>query len=102
MNKFNKSLSNTQTFLEIISDKNRLVILKYLTGGEKCVCEIWKGVRLSQNLTSHHLKVLKDFKLISSRKDGLKVIYKINQEKIQSHINLLNKYLINNGDKNEK
>ena len=91
MNKSDRSLSNIQNFLEVICDKNRLVILRYLSDDEKCVCEIWKGVGLTQNLTSHHLKVLKNIKLISSRKEGLKVIYKLNKKIIKEYVQRLAK-----------
>lgn len=88
-----KSLSKIKNFLEIISDENRLLILKYLTGGEKCVCEIWESIGLPQNLASYHLKMLKDYKLISSRKQGLKVIYKLDKDVLEKNLKLLNKFL---------
>ena len=80
-------------FLKIISEKNRLKIMCFLKGGEKCVCEIWQCLKLSQNLVSHHLKVLKKFDLISSRKEGVKIFYKLNKKVIQRYFKLLNKFL---------
>lgn len=88
-----KSLSKIKNFLEIISDENRLMILKCLTGGEKCVCEIWESIGLPQNLTSYHLKTLKDFGLISSKKEGLKVIYRLNAKNLSDNLNSLVKLL---------
>jgi len=95
-------LSQTVEFLKIICEENRLKILCLLRKDKKCVCEIWQYLDLPQSLVSHHLKVLKDLNLISSRKEGLKVIYMINQKKVQYYINLLNKYLINEEVNNEK
>jgi len=83
---------NTQ-LLKAIADENRLQILQMLQSGEKCVCEIWKHLGLSQNLISHHLKVLKDLNLISSRKEGLWVFYKINKIELSKLNSLLNKFL---------
>ena len=80
-------------FLKIISEKNRLKILCLLKKNEKCVCEIWKCLKLPQNLVSHHLKILKDFGLISSKKKGVKIFYKINKKILQKYLRLLNKYL---------
>ena len=74
----------TAEFLKVISEKNRLKILCLLKEGEKCVCEIWQCLKLAQNLTSHHLKVLKDFGLLSSRQEGLKVIYSINKRVVKN------------------
>ena len=80
-------------FLKIISEKNRLKILCFLEKDEKCVCEIWQYLKLPQNLVSHHLKTLKDFDLILSRKEGVKIFYKINKKVVKKYLKLLNKYL---------
>ena len=79
-------------FLKIISEKNRLRILCILQKKERCVCKIWKYLNLPQNLTSYHLKVLKDFGLINSRKEGTKIIYFLNQKNIKK-FNFLKKFL---------
>ena len=71
--KAEKELEHTAGFLKLIAEKNRIKIICLLAQGELCVCEIWSALNLSQNLTSHHLKELKDYGLISSRKDGLNV-----------------------------
>jgi len=39
------------------------------------------------------LKVLKDFGLVSSRQEGLKVIYSINKKVVKNYAKLLNNYL---------
>ena len=80
-------------FLKIITEKNRLKILCILQDGERCVCDIWQCLKLPQNLVSHHLKVLKDFGLISSEKRGLKVFYKLNQKVVKKYLKLLKKFL---------
>jgi ArsR family transcriptional regulator len=88
-----KEIIKNAQLLRAIADENRLQILQMLQLGEKCVCEIWKHLGLSQNLISHHLKVLKDFNLISSRKEGLWVFYKINKSELSKFNSLLNKFL---------
>jgi len=85
-------------FLKIIAEENRLKILCILRNGEKCVCDIWQYLELPQNLTSHHLKVLKDFNLLESRKEGLKVFYSINKKVVKKYIKLLNKFLNPKGE----
>jgi DNA-binding transcriptional ArsR family regulator len=79
--------------LKKISEPNRLKILCLLKSGEKCVCDIWQYLKLPQNLVSHHLKVLRDLNLISSKKVGLKVFYKLNQEVVKKYLEELNKLL---------
>ncbi|PIR90151.1 ArsR family transcriptional regulator, partial [bacterium (Candidatus Gribaldobacteria) CG10_big_fil_rev_8_21_14_0_10_37_21] len=78
---------------KIIAEENRLKILCILRDGEKCVCDIWQYLELPQNLASHHLKILKDFDLISSKKDGLKIFYSLNKNIISKYSKLLNKFL---------
>lgn len=91
--KANSDLSQTVKFLKIISEENRLKILCLLRENEKCVCDIWQYFDLAQNLVSHHLKVLKDFGLISSRQEGLNVIYSIKKKAIKKYLKLLNNCL---------
>lgn len=86
-------ISQVTEFLKIISEENRLKILCLLKENEMCVCDIWQYLGLTQNLTSHHLKVLKDFELVSSRQEGLKVVYSINKNVVKKHLKLLNNYL---------
>ncbi|MBU2540121.1 metalloregulator ArsR/SmtB family transcription factor [Patescibacteria group bacterium] len=91
--KVGSELKGIVDFLKVISEENRLRILCILKEQEMCVCEIWQYLDSPQNLTSHHLKVLKGFSLISSRKDGLKVFYKLNKIIIKKYLKLLNKFL---------
>ena len=90
------NFSKITEFLKIINEPNRLKILCYLRGGEKCVCEIWENLKLPQNLTSHHLKTLKDFGLINCRKEGRKFIYSSNKKNIKKYASILNNFLISN------
>lgn len=91
--KLNTQLKKVADFLKIISEENRLKILCALQKQEKCVCEIWQFLDLPQNLISHHLKVLKDFGLIGSRKEGTKVFYFLNQKNIKKFISLMSHFI---------
>lgn len=91
-----KDFAEVESFIKLINEPNRLKILCLLRNGEKCVCEIWEELDLPQNLTSHHLKALKDFGLIKSRQEGRKVIYSTNKKIADKYIKLLNKFLTSN------
>lgn len=81
-------------FLKIISEENRLRIICFLEkNDEQCVCKITEFLVLSQNLVSHHLKVLKDFGLLDSRKVGLNVYYSINESELSIYQEILNNVL---------
>jgi len=69
--------------LTVLGDKKRLSIVLFLAGGEKCVCEIFEYLKLPQNLTSHHLGVLRRHKIIKSRKDGRWVRYSLDKQKVR-------------------
>ena len=94
-NKDNKNIPLLADFLRIISEENRLKIICFLQSGEQCVCKIWQFLELPQNLISHHLKVLKDFNLIISRKEGLNVYYSLNKKELNNYEKILNKILNN-------
>jgi len=55
----------------------RIAILEFLKGEEQCVCDIAKYVGSEQSNVSKHLSILANAGLVESRKDGLKVIYRL-------------------------
>jgi len=89
----NGELKKAVDFLKVISEENRLLILCLLKRGKMCVCEIWQHLNLPQNLVSHHLKVLKDFGLIKSRRESTKIIYSLNQKNIEKFISLMSHFI---------
>ena len=92
--KNNNQLPLLIDFLKVISEDNRLRIICFLQkNNEQCVCKIWEFLGLSQNLVSHHLKVLKDFGLLNSKKKGLNVYYSVNEEELEKYKEILNKIL---------
>ncbi len=63
--------------MKALSDPNRVRVLKLLSQKELCVCEIQDLLGLAQSTTSKHMKILEDAGLVSSRKDGSWLIYKV-------------------------
>jgi ArsR family transcriptional regulator len=88
-----QDIAKVKEFLKIIAEENRLEILCFLRSDKKCVCEIWQFLKLPQNLISHHLKVLKDFGLITADKKGLNVFYSLNKKLIKNYYNSLTKII---------
>lgn len=81
-------------YLNILAEPNRLAMLSFLKDGEKCACEIHPKLKLPQNLSSHHLKVLKDLELLKSRRVGTKILYSRNEEVINNYQLELTKMII--------
>lgn len=72
-----------------LANGNRLELLELLAQGERSVDELAKVSGLSVANTSQHLQLLRQSGLVSSRKEGLKVFYRIsNDEVIELLINL--------------
>lgn len=81
-------------YLNTLAEPNRLAILSFLKEGEKCACEIHPKLKLPQNLSSHHLKVLKNLNLLKTRRDGNKILYSRNEELIKNYQLELTKIII--------
>lgn len=60
----------------------RLKIIKKLGKERLCVCELQEDVEFSQANLSQHLKVLKESEILVSEKEGLKMMYKVKDERI--------------------
>jgi len=84
---------NISELLKAVSNNVRLEILLYLISGEKCVCDIFKHLKLSQNLASHHLGILRNNGLIAARKDGKWVHYSLNKKGFNQIIEFLENFL---------
>jgi len=55
--------------LRALADPNRLRIFELLMQGDSCNCELNEKLGMPPNLLSHHLRVLREAGLISSRRD---------------------------------
>jgi len=64
-------------FFKGISDPNRVKIMKLLKNGEMPVSEIVSHFNMKQPSISHHLKVLKNAGIVTSRKEGKEIFYKL-------------------------
>ena len=84
---------NKSDILKALAHPTRLNILESLREGERCVCEIIDIVDTEQSNTSQHLAVLKKMGILTSRKDGLKVIYRIKHDEILEILDTLENLL---------
>jgi len=60
----------------------RLAILSILRDGEQCVCHMEAMLKLRQAYISQHLKVLKDAEIVSDRRDGWNMYYRVTRPEI--------------------
>ncbi|MBQ9782487.1 MAG: winged helix-turn-helix transcriptional regulator [Clostridia bacterium] len=71
-----------------LSDINRLKITLFLSGGEQSVNAISQNLNIGQSATSHHLRILKDARIVKLRRDANVNYYYIADEHIRSIIEM--------------
>ncbi len=77
--------------LGALAHPNRIRILEFLHQGVKCNCEIAPALDLEQSNLSRHMKILVQEGIVVSWKDGLRVNYKVADNRIFEIISLAGK-----------
>jgi DNA-binding transcriptional ArsR family regulator len=68
--------------LAAIAHPNRIRILEQLQEGVRCNCELAPALDLEQSNLSRHLKILVQAGILTSWKEGLRVNFKIADDRI--------------------
>lgn len=72
--------------IKAISDPNRLKILDILSCGEQCAYDIQQYFDFSQPTLSHHMKILIECGLVTSRKEGTWMKYTLDLQECNQMI----------------
>ena len=62
---------------KVFGDSTRIKILYVLFESEMCVCDIAQLLNMNQSAISHQLKILKQSRLVKSRREGKAVFYSL-------------------------
>ena len=62
---------------KVFGDSTRIRILYVLFEAEVCVCDLAAALNMTQSAISHQLKILKQAKLVRSRREGKSVFYSL-------------------------
>lgn len=62
---------------KVFGDSTRIRILFVLSSAEVCVCDLAKVLNMTQSAISHQLRILKQNKLVKSRREGKSVFYSL-------------------------
>jgi DNA-binding transcriptional ArsR family regulator len=76
-------------YFQILGDVNRLKIIKFISNREATVSEIVNQTSMSQPLVSHHLKTLKESKILESKRVGPFIYYRLINPKLLDILGLL-------------
>jgi ArsR family transcriptional regulator, arsenate/arsenite/antimonite-responsive transcriptional repressor len=66
--------------LKALADENRVRILMALGPKELCVCQIVELLGLAPSTVSKHIAILKQARLVDSRKDGRWMFYRVSDD----------------------
>ncbi len=66
-----------------LSDPSRVRIISALSNGEKSVSALADALGLTISAVSHHLRGLRQMRLVRARKDGRQVYYTLDDEHIE-------------------
>ena len=73
--------SLAETF-RVLGDATRVRILDALSRSELCVCDIARLVGLSESAVSHQLRLLRNMRLVRTRRAGRMVYYALDDQHI--------------------
>ena len=62
---------------KVFGDSTRIRILFVLFEAEVCVCDLAEALHMTQSAISHQLKILKQSKLVKSRREGKSIFYSL-------------------------
>ena len=66
-----------------LGDPNRLRLVHALAREELCVCDLAAALTMSQSAVSHSLRVLRQLRLVRSRKEGKTIYYRLDDAHIE-------------------
>lgn len=69
-------------FISFLADPNRLRILSILAEEEMCVGDLALAVGMNESAVSHQLRILRTIRLVSFRKQGRHVFYRLQDDHV--------------------
>jgi len=82
-------MKELSVIFKALADETRLRVLKLLSDGELCVCEIAAALELEQPRLSFHLSVLKKAGFIVNRRQQRWILYRLNDQDLLKRFLLL-------------
>ena len=73
---------------KVFGDSTRIRILFVLFEAEVCVCDLAQALNMTQSAISHQLKILKQNKLVKSRREGKSIFYSLADDHVRTIITM--------------
>lgn len=88
-------LDKASYIIRAISHPLRLKIISYIDKNKIVnVNKIYNSLSLEQSITSQHLNILRNSKLVTTRREGKFIFYSVNYSMVIKICNLINEYNI--------
>ena len=71
---------------KVFGDSTRIRILFVLFEAEVCVCDLAHVLNMTQSAISHQLKILKQNRLVKSRREGKSIFYSLADDHVRTMI----------------
>ena len=81
-------LQDLADLFKVFGDFTRIRILFVLFEAEVCVCDLAEALDMTQSAISHQLKILKQARLVKSRREGKSVFYSLADGHVRCHSRL--------------
>ena len=78
---------------KVFGDSTRVRIISALFVRELCVCDICEVIGMNKSAVSHQLRVLRQTKIVKSRKSGKEVYYSLDDSHIENIFALASEHL---------
>ncbi|MBO5452695.1 MAG: winged helix-turn-helix transcriptional regulator [Clostridia bacterium] len=69
---------------KVLSDDNRLKIVRLISNNKMCASEILEHMKISQPTLSHHMRILTKAGMVKTDKTGTQVYYELNKSKVRN------------------
>lgn len=79
-----EELYDLAELFKVFGDSTRIRILFVLFEAEVCVCDLAAAMNMTVSAVSHQLKILKQNKLIKSRREGRSVFYSLADDHVRT------------------
>lgn len=86
--------------LKAMAHPSRLFIIEEISKGERCVCELTDMIGADISTVSKHLSVLKKSGIVTDRKQGTTIFYRLRVECIMDFMNCIDNVMKANAETN--
>ncbi len=80
------TFTDLSEFFKVFSDSTRIKIIWALDQGELCVCDLSDLIGMTVSAVSHQLSILRQTRLVRTRRDGKNVYYSLDDDHVRQII----------------